>query len=159
MPDRDAIELIKQLKTRYYLAIDTCDFVGLRDVFTPNAHAVFKTPWYDVSLDGWVELEPFYRSAFTDRKFGMHQGHPVDIVVQGEVATGRWYLHDIFFDLDAKLTYQGSGLYVDRYVRKDGTWRIEDMRYDRILEVTAPLSDEMKILVHPSPHAGAVTGS
>jgi hypothetical protein len=149
--DTEAIELIKQLKTRYFLSIDTCDFVSLREVFAPDAHVVFKTPFYDVTLDGWSELDPFYRGGFTARKFGMHQGHPAEISVEGDVGIGRWYLHDIFFDLDAKLTYQGSGLYVDRFVRSEGAWRIADMHYDRILEVTSPLTDEMRVLVRPQP--------
>ena len=149
--DTDAIEMIKQVKSRYFLAIDSCDFVSLREVFTPDAHVVLKTPFYDASMNGWSELEPFFRDGFTARKFGMHQGHPIDVAVDGDAGIGRWYLHDIFFDLDAKLTYQGSGLYVDRFARSDGTWRIAEMRYDRILEVTAPLTDEMRILVHPEP--------
>ena len=88
MLDLEAIELIKQLKARYFRFIDTCDLEGLKTVFTEDAQAYFKGGHYEFSLNGWVELEQFYKDSFTPTKFGMHQGHHPEISVDGDTATG-----------------------------------------------------------------------
>jgi len=60
MLDLEAIELIKQLKARYFRFIDTCNVVGLRDqVFTQDALIHFRSPSYDAHASGWADLEKF----------------------------------------------------------------------------------------------------
>jgi hypothetical protein len=134
-----AIEDIQQLKARYMRCIDTKDLACLRDtVFAPESELHFKGGDYEISVKGWPEIEKFYRSAFTPRKFGMHQVHTREIDVNGDVATGTWYLHDVFVNLEQNTTLQGSALYHDDYVKRDGAWRIAKSTYTRLWEETAP---------------------
>ena len=48
--DLEAIELIKQLKARYFRFLDTRNIEGLHSVFTEDASARFKGPDYDFDL-------------------------------------------------------------------------------------------------------------
>lgn len=150
MLDLEAIELIKQLKARYFRFIDTCNLAGLRDtVFTADASIHFKSPSYLIEYAGWPELEKFYQASFNPNRFGMHQGHHPEVTVTGDTATGIWYLHDIFINTEEKIVYEGSALYEDVYVKTAGGWRIKESRYDRVLEFTKPLAADVTITARP----------
>jgi len=155
MLDLEAIELIKQLKARYFRSIDTCDIATLRDqVFTADASAHFRSPSYDIKFQGFAAMEEFYRKSFTPGKFGMHQGHHPEIEVSGDTATGVWYLHDIFVNVDEKTVFEGSALYDDKYVKTGKGWRIASTAYDRLLEMISPLRDDVKIMARPTRKLG-----
>jgi hypothetical protein len=151
MLDLEAIELIKQLKARYFRCIDTCDLAGLKNtVFTADARIHFKSPTYEIQFQGWPDLEKFYKSSFTQNRFGMHHGHHPEISPNGDKASGRWYLHDIFINLEEKSIYEGSAIYEDDYVKVGNDWRIKDSRYDRLLEFIRPVPDDMRITAKPT---------
>ena len=84
MLDLESIELIKQLKARYFRFLDTRNIDGLQTVFTSDATASFVGGDYDFQLDGWDQLEAFYKKSFTGQNFGMHNGHHPEICVDGE---------------------------------------------------------------------------
>ncbi len=149
MLDLESIELIKQLKGRYFRFLDTRDLPGLQSVFTEDAVAHFKGGDYEFSLDGWPALEEFYSRSFSGKTFGMHQGHHPEITVKGDSATGIWYLQDIFIDLKRNLTLMGSALYHDEYRRVEGQWRISSTGYRRLWEETHPRGDDIQLLVKP----------
>lgn len=141
-----AIEDIQQLKARYMRCIDTKDLACLRDsVFTPEAELYFKGGDYEIAVKGWAEIEKFYREAFTPQKFGMHQVHTREIAIDGDSATGIWYLHDVFINLEESWTLQGSALYRDEYAKREGQWRIAKSTYQRLWEETTPRSGETKL--------------
>jgi hypothetical protein len=122
MLDLEAIELIKQLKARYFRFLDTRNLEGLKTVFTHDATASFVGGDYDFQLDGWEQLEAFYKKSFTGQNFGMHNGHHPEICVDGDAATGTWYLQDIFVSLEHDITIMGSALYEDDYRCEGGEW-------------------------------------
>ena len=62
MLDLESIELIKQLKARYFRFLDTRNIEGLQTVFTSDATASFVGGDYDFQLDGWEQLEAFIKS-------------------------------------------------------------------------------------------------
>ena len=149
MLDLEAIELIKQLKARYFRFLDTRNLEGLQTVFTSDATASFIGGDYDFQLIGWEQLEAFYKKSFTGQNFGMHNGHHPEICVDGDTATGIWYLQDIFVSLEHNMTIMGSALYDDEYRLEDGQWRIARTGYKRLWEEHHKRDEEINLRVKP----------
>jgi hypothetical protein len=149
MLDLEAIELIKQLKARYFRFLDTGNQEGLESVFTEDATAHFIGGHYDIDVQGRDKLLKFYAYSFTEEKFGMHNGHHPEISVDGDNATGLWYLQDIFINLEENTTVMGSAIYEDTYVKVDGEWKIKTTNYERLWEEIHPRSPDIKLLARP----------
>ncbi len=149
MLDLEAIELIKQLKARYFRFLDTRNLEGLQTVFTSDATASFIGGDYDFQLTGWEQLEAFYKKSFTGQNFGMHNGHHPEICVDGDTATGIWYLQDIFVSLEHNMTIMGSALYEDEYRLEDGQWRIAQTGYERLWEEHHKRGSDISLRVKP----------
>ncbi len=149
MLDLEAIELIKQLKARYFRFLDTGNQEGLESVFAEDATAHFIGGHYDIDVQGRDKLLKFYAYSFTEEKFGMHNGHHPEISVDGDHATGLWYLQDIFINLEENTTVMGSAIYEDTYVKVDGEWKIKSTNYERLWEEIHPRSADIKLLARP----------
>ncbi|MCY1272175.1 Bile acid 7-alpha dehydratase [compost metagenome] len=149
MLDLVAIEQIKQLKARYFRAIDTCNLELLHSILAPNVHIRFDSPTYQFELNGLDEAIEFYRTGFTNRRFGMHNGHTPEITVNGDEASGCWYLSDLFVNLDEQTLLNGSAIYEDRYIKLNGEWRILQTGYKRLLEMIGPLDTQWRITSRP----------
>ena len=129
MLDLENIELIKQMKARYFRYLDSIDYEGLATIFTEDVHAHFIGGGYDFELKGWPELLGFYKMAITPKKFGMHTGHHPEIEINGDEGTGIWYLTDVFYNLEEKHVISGSAIYRDEYVKVDGVWKVRKTGY------------------------------
>lgn len=105
---------------------------------------------YQFELNGMEEAIEFYRSHFTNRRFGMHNGHTPEVVVNGDQATSLWYLNDLFINLDEQTMLNGSALYEDHYIKLQGEWRIIKTGYKRLLEMIGPLDAQWKITSQPT---------
>ena len=149
MLDLEAIELIKQLKSKYFRHLDTANFAELQKIFTSDACIHYRSPTYNHKREGWADIEAFLRESFTKKKFGIHTGHHPEITVDGEVATGLWYLHDKFISLEHNITIEGTAIYHDKYVKQDGQWKISSSEYDRLFEEITPRNDSMMITSIP----------
>ena len=143
------IEEIKQLKARYFRGIDTANLELLGTVLADDVQIRFDSPTYQIEINGMNDAMNFYRNAFTSRRFGMHHGHTPEIKVNGDMATGTWYLHDIFINLDEQTILTGSALYEDNYVKVDGNWRVKRTGYKRLLEMIEPLTSNHRITSQP----------
>ncbi len=149
MLDLEAIERIKQLKSRYFRLMDTANFAELKTVFTDDAGIHYRGPNHDNKRQGWADIEAFFRETFTDKQFGFHTGHHPEITVDGDTATGIWYLHDKFISLKYNVTIEGTALYHDQYVKEDGEWKIAFSEYDRLFEEITQRNDAMTITSIP----------
>ena len=143
------IEEIKQLKARYFRGIDTANLDLLRTVLADDVQIRFDSPTYQFEINGMDDAMNFYRNAFTNRRFGMHHGHTPEIKVNGDTATGTWYLHDIFINLDEQTILTGSALYEDSYIKVGGNWRVHRTGYKRLLEMIEPLASNHRITSQP----------
>ena len=132
----DEIEAIKQLKARYYRAMDTKDWALMRDVFTED-FILDSTGIGGGVLEGRDPVVEFL-SQVMDGTRSVHHGHMPEIELTSDVdAAGIWAFADIVIFPDGT-RLAGAGHYQDAYRKVDGTWQIASSTVTRLLEETTP---------------------
>ena len=120
------IEDIKQLKARYASACD--------DDYNPDKLAPLFAPdaIWDGSILGYAEsrdgIREFFAAASSLVPFAVHQVSNPLIEVDGDTATGEWFLWQ-------PMVFQGqalwlSAVYADKYVRVDSQWLYQHLKLD-----------------------------
>jgi hypothetical protein len=72
----------------------------------------------------------------------VHQCHHPEIAVDGDTATGHWYLDDKVIITEHRMLLTGAAFYDDTYSRDgDGVWRISRTGYVRSYEAVQSLDD------------------
>ena len=141
------IEAIKNLKARYFRALDTKDWVLFGDCLTEDIEGRYSDG--ELSFDGKESLVGFMADNLSAAHMvTMHQGHHPEISINddGKQATGVWYLQDIVIDLQGMTRLYGSAIYQDEYRAEEGQWKISKIGYSRIFEFIEPLSDKHVVL-------------
>jgi ketosteroid isomerase-like protein len=114
------IEAIKQLKFRYADACDRgYDFDTLASLFTEDAV-------WDGGLFGRHEgreaIREFFRGVSSDIPFAIHYMMNPIISVDGDEASGQWYLFQTCTFADGNTAIWGAARYDEQYRRIDGEW-------------------------------------
>jgi hypothetical protein len=118
------IEDIKQLKARYAAACD--------DDYNPDKLAPLfaKDAIWDGSILGYAEGREAIRAFFAASKdlvpFAVHQVSNPLIEIDGDTATGQWYLWQPMVFQGAALWL--SAIYADEYVRQNGQWLYQNLK-------------------------------
>jgi hypothetical protein len=133
-----AVEEIKQLKYRYLRTLDLKRWDDFAAVFVPEVTADYGEGLAFGSRD---ELVAFMRDSLGQRMVTLHHCHHPEIDVDGDRATGVWYLEDKVLMPDHRLVLEGAAFYEDRYVRTGEGWRIERTGYRRTYEATMSMDD------------------
>jgi hypothetical protein len=143
------MELIRQLKYRYCRCIDTANVDELRTLFTEDAGVCYVGGSYRFEVQGREAICGAIRQAFHAEAIAFHHvNHPEITLTSPTEATGTWYLKDWFLDLRHKIITDGSALYKDRYVKRNGQWLIQFASYERIFEIVTPFTDAPNITAH-----------
>src|SRR5690625_1898399 len=130
------IEEIRQLKYRYFRCIDTANVEELAELFTEDADIRFEGGSYTFETQGRDKICEAIGYAFHAEAIAFHHGNHPEIEILSEAkAKGTWYLRDWFLDLRRKITTDGAAFYRDRYVKRDGRWRIQRSEYSRVWEI------------------------
>jgi len=133
-----AVEEIKQLKYRYLRTLDLKRWDDFAAVLVPEVTADYGEGLAFGSRD---ELVAFMRDSLGQRMVTLHHCHHPEIDVDGDRATGVWYLEDKVLMPDHRLVLEGAAFYEDRYVRTGEGWRIEHTGYRRTYEATMSTAD------------------
>ena len=143
------MELIRQLKYRYFRCIDTANIDELRSLFTEDADLCYVGGTYRAEVRGRDNILEFIANAFHAEAVAFHNGnHPEIAVTSANEAAGVWYLRDWFLDLRRKMSTEGTALYRDRYVKRDGQWLIQHSGYERIYEIVTEVKELPNITAH-----------
>ena len=155
MTDADAVqrlldlEEIKRLKYRYCRCIDTANIKELAELFTEDGSVRYVGGTYLFEAQGRDKIIEAIGYAFHQEAIAFHHvNHPEIDFVSPTEASGQWYLKDWFLDLRRKIITDGSSLYRDRYVKRDGRWLIQHAGYERIFEIVTPFSEAPNITAH-----------
>jgi uncharacterized protein (TIGR02246 family) len=146
MFDLQALEAIKQVKYRYFRALDCNDWELFADCLTADCSASYSDG--KLCLEGRDAIVAFMRENMSGADFlSMHHGHHPEIRFENtDNATGIWYLEDTIISLTRKTRLFGAAIYTDRYRREGDTWRIAATGYKRTFEFIEPLNPDATML-------------
>ncbi|MDN7903278.1 nuclear transport factor 2 family protein [Burkholderia diffusa] len=133
-------EQIRQLKYRYFRAVDTHDWSLLAQCLTEDCEARLDGGRY--AYDGRDAFVSSLRELIGKPTFlTMHHGHHPELtLVSADHACGVWFLEDHAINLEDNYLMHGTAFYDDQYVKRDGVWRIHATRHERLFEtVTSPI--------------------
>lgn len=132
----DDIRAIEDLKYRYVRFLDTKDWESFADCLTPDVTSDYN----GLEFSDRNTLVEYMRTNLADI-LTMHQVHHPELDVDGDNATGRWYLYDKVLVPAYDYYLEGAAFYEDRYVRTADGWKIAHTGYVRTWELTGKLSD------------------
>jgi hypothetical protein len=136
--DLVVLEEIKQLKYRYLRTLDLKQWDEFRGTFVPSASADYGE---GLAFGSREEIVKFMRDSLGPQMITFHQCHHPEITIEGDRATGRWYLEDKVIMPEHRLILEGAAFYSDRYVRTPEGWQIEHTGYQRTYESTVSMDD------------------
>ena len=121
----DAAE-IKRLKARYCAyGDDDYDEDNIAKLFVDNAG------WEGGSFgryEGRDEIRNFFVNAPKMLPFAIHMVMNPIIEVDGDTATGIWYLFQACTFAEGERAVWGSARYDEEYIRVDGAWRFKSLK-------------------------------
>ena len=142
MVDLQELEAIKVLKYKYMRCIDQKRWKELESTFAEDATSSYGGGKY--SFEGRDAVLTFLVEAMDrDTFLSSHRVHHPEIEFTSDAtATGTWALEDYVIDLQHGITLHGAAFYNDRYVKRDGEWKIQHTGYQRTFEQVQPRTQE-----------------
>ena len=137
--DHDTLEELRQLKYRYLRCLDLKLWDEFAETLTDDVTTDYGA---HLSFSGKQAVVDYMSSALGPEIITVHQVHHPEITVDGDSATGTWYLEDKVIITQYRMLLTGAAFYTDRYRREaDGVWRIAHTGYIRSYEATQSLDD------------------
>ena len=131
------IDEICQLKYRYVRTLDTKRWEEFAACFLPEATGDYN----GLEFADRDALVSYMRDNLGEGMLTMHQVDHPEITVDGDRATGRWYLQDRVVVPGFQFMLEGAAFYDDRYARTPEGWRVAHTGYRRTFEITYDLAD------------------
>jgi hypothetical protein len=133
----DDLERIKQLKYRYLRTLDLKLWDEFTECFVPEVTGDYA----GLVFENRDALVGYMRENLGEGLISMHHAHHPEITVDGDEATGRWYLEDRVIVPAFQFVLEGAAFYSDRYVRTSAGWRVSHTGYKRTFEVSMSTAD------------------
>lgn len=141
--DHDTLDALRQLKYRYLRTLDLKLWDDFADTLAPDVQASYGEQLTFAGRDAVVD---FMRSSLGPAIITVHHCHHPELTVDGDTATGTWYLDDKVIVTEHRLLLTGAAFYDDAYTRgADGRWRISRTGYVRSYEAVQPLPEGWKL--------------
>jgi len=127
------IEQIRQLKARYFRAMDQKNWDEWESVFTEDAVFDFSAEGSPL-ITGRATFRE-YLLPILERVKTVHHGHMSEIEINGDTATGIWSMEDMLWwpEDQGGAHLWGMGWYYEKYRKdSDGRWSIAELTLKRI---------------------------
>lgn len=136
------LEAVKQLKYRYLRAFDTKHWDGFAATLTDDVAGDYGTSvdGKPLSFTNRTDLVGYMRAAVGPNVVTEHRVTHPEITVNGDEASGIWYLQDRVIVAEANFMLIGAAFYRDRYRRTTDGWQVSATGYDRTYEATVSLA-------------------
>ncbi|WP_299562730.1 nuclear transport factor 2 family protein [uncultured Mycolicibacterium sp.] len=136
------IEEIKQVKYRYLRALDTKDWAAFAATMTEDVVGDYgESIGEEHRFTDRDSLVEFMRNSLGPQIITEHRVDHPEITVDGDEATGVWYLQDRVIAPDFNFMLIGAAFYRDRYRRTPDGWKICATGYDRTYDATMSLEN------------------
>jgi hypothetical protein len=137
--DLAVLEDLRQLKYRYLRTLDLKRWDDFADTLTPDVKTNYGK---QLSFDDRDSVVAFMRNSLGPTIITVHQCHHPELTIDGDTATGTWYLEDKVIVTEHRMLLTGAAFYDDAYRRcDDGRWRISRTGYQRSYEAVQSLDD------------------
>ena len=139
----DTLEALRRLKYRYLRSLDLKQWDEFADTLAEDVQASYGPKLH---FDGRAAVVDFMRTSLPGTIITVHQCHHPELTVDGDTATGTWYLEDKVIITEHRMLLTGAAFYDDTYTRgADGTWRISRTGYIRSYEATETLDESWQL--------------
>lgn len=120
----EAIEAIKKLKARWWLACDKRDIAVMRGCFDESNFLIdFGFIGQFTDMDRFIAV--FEELACHPTHFDSHHGMAPEITITGpDTAVGRWRIAFQLLETSRNMIQLMSSYYDDEYVRVGGEWKM-----------------------------------
>lgn len=135
------VEAIKALKYRYFRCLDSKDWDGFAACFVPDATGDYA----GLQFSDRDSLVDYMRTNMGPGLISLHQAHHPEIAIDGDSATGTWYLQDLILVPEHRFRLEGAAFYQDRYQRTETGWLIGHTGYQRTFEVSSKLPEGARV--------------
>jgi SnoaL-like domain len=136
------IDDIKQVKYRYLRALDTKDWETFAGTLTEDVTGDYgESLGEDHSFTDRDGLVEFMRTSLGPEIVTEHRVSHPEITVDGDEASGTWYLQDRVIVADFNFMLIGAAFYRDRYRRTPDGWKISATGYDRTYDASMSLEN------------------
>jgi SnoaL-like domain len=137
--DSDTVEELRQLKYRYLRTLDLKLWADFGQTLADDIDASYG---HRLSFSGRDAVVDFMSKSLGPAIITVHQCHHPEIAVDGDIATGTWYLEDKVIITEQRMLLTGAAFYDDVYTRDaGGVWRISRTSYIRSYEAMQSLDD------------------
>lgn len=134
MQDLQEIEAIRQLKYRYFRALDTKRWDEVEACLAEDCRRA-ECDGTGRLYDRAEVMDSLQRSFSRNNILTMHQAHHPEIELEGdEAARGIWAIQDRVIDLQFNITTWGAAYHTDEYIKVDGAWRIQSTTFERLFQ-------------------------
>jgi len=135
------IDEIQQVKYRYLRALDTKHWDDFADTLTEDVIGDYgESLGEEHHFTDRATLVEFMRTSMPAGIITEHKVTHPEIEIDGDEATGIWYLQDKVIAAEFNFMLIGAGFYHDTYRRTADGWKISKTGYDRTYD--ASLSTE-----------------
>ncbi len=128
---------LRELAANYIDAVNRSDGDAWKATWSENG--IWKLMGTEVS--GLEALFGFWQTAMSGFKFVLMVLNSGTIEINGDTASGRWYVTEHLLGLDGKGIHI-EGVYDDQYVREDGRWVFAKRDYQVIYQGPEDLSGQ-----------------
>jgi hypothetical protein len=134
------LEDIKRVKYQYLRTLDTKKWDEYAATMTEDVTGDYgSSAGQELQFSDRDSLVEYMRSSLPSTVITEHRvAHP-EISIDGDEATGTWYLQDRVIVPEFDFMLIGAAFYRDRYRRTADGWKISSTGYDRTYEATISL--------------------
>lgn len=137
MGDREDIERVKY---QYLRALDTKHWADFEDALTEDVVGDYgSSVGEEHHFTDRSSLVEYMRASLPANVITEHRVTHPEIVIDGDTATGSWYLQDRVIVADFDFMLIGAAFYSDTYRRTSAGWKIASTGYQRTYEATMSL--------------------